>query len=208
ANTLTVSQALCIVTSMMNGLAFLHEESKSSIDGDIYKPTIVHRDFKSRNVLLQKGLIACIADFGLAMRCENGRTPADDHGQVGTRRYMSPEVLEGATEFSALAFRAIDIYAAALVIWEVLSRIRIDPDVPLPEYKLPYEAEVGAHPTLGEMRETVAVRKLRPITPAAVRAHKVGAVMCKTMEEMWEMEPDGRITAGCCLERMMAIAKT
>ena len=40
---------------------------------------------------------------------------------------MSPEVLEGATEFSALAFRAIDIYAAALVIWEVLSRTRADP---------------------------------------------------------------------------------
>ena len=75
-------QALRIVTSMMSGLAFLHEEAKPGVDGDIFKPTIVHRDFKSRNVLLQKGLVACIADFGLAMRCENGRTPADTHGQV------------------------------------------------------------------------------------------------------------------------------
>lgn len=35
---------------------------------------------------------------------------------------MSPEVLEGATEFSAFAFRQIDVYAAALVLWEVIKR--------------------------------------------------------------------------------------
>ncbi len=40
---------------------------------------------------------------------------------------MSPEVLEGATEFSAFAFRQIDVYAAALVIWEVLSRTEFLP---------------------------------------------------------------------------------
>lgn len=46
--------------------------------------------------------------------------------QVGTRRYMSPEVLEGATEFTAFAFRQIDVYAAALVLWEILSRTLMD----------------------------------------------------------------------------------
>jgi hypothetical protein len=35
---------------------------------------------------------------------------------------MAPEVLDGAMEFSAFAFRQIDVYAAALVIWEVVSR--------------------------------------------------------------------------------------
>ena len=39
---------------------------------------------------------------------------------------MSPEVLEGATEFSAFAFRQIDVYAAALVIWEILLRTAMD----------------------------------------------------------------------------------
>jgi serine/threonine protein kinase len=46
--------------------------------------------------------------------------------KVGTRRYMSPEVLEGATEFSSFAFQQIDVYAAALVMWEVISRTRIN----------------------------------------------------------------------------------
>jgi hypothetical protein len=45
------------------------------------------------------------------------------------RRYMSPEVLEGATEFSGFAFQQIDVYAASLVIWEVLSRTRV-PECP------------------------------------------------------------------------------
>lgn len=48
------------------------------------------------------------------------------NSQVGTRRYMSPEVLEGATEFTAFAFRQIDVYAAALVLWEILSRTAMD----------------------------------------------------------------------------------
>ena len=39
---------------------------------------------------------------------------------------MSPEVLEGATEFTSFAFQQIDVYAAALVIWEVLSRTCIN----------------------------------------------------------------------------------
>jgi hypothetical protein len=42
---------------------------------------------------------------------------------------MSPEVLEGATEFSGFAFQQIDVYAASLVIWEILSRTRVPEDL-------------------------------------------------------------------------------
>lgn len=38
---------------------------------------------------------------------------------------MSPELLEGATEFSSFAFQQIDVYAAALVVWEILFRTQI-----------------------------------------------------------------------------------
>jgi len=42
--------------------------------------------------------------------------------QVGTRRYMSPEVLDGCINFSIEHFLKIDVYACALVLWELVSR--------------------------------------------------------------------------------------
>lgn len=42
--------------------------------------------------------------------------------QVGTRRYMAPEVLEGAINFQRDAFLRIDMYAMGLVLWELVSR--------------------------------------------------------------------------------------
>ena len=45
--------------------------------------------------------------------------------RVGTRRYMAPELLDGTldtTDFSA--FKAADIYAFSLVLWEIMSRTR------------------------------------------------------------------------------------
>lgn len=108
---------------MMSGLAFLHEEFY--LDGEL-KPSVVHRDFKSKNVMLKSDLSACIGDFGFAVKCANGRIENEEkQTQVGTRRYMSPEVLEGATEFSGFAFQQIDVYAASLVTWEILSRTRV-----------------------------------------------------------------------------------
>ena len=78
-------------------------------------------------------MTACIGDFGLALQFRPGEVVGDTHGQVclstfqpknefawvlvppvifhlffsfkvGTRRYMAPEVLEGAINFSRDAF--------------------------------------------------------------------------------------------------------
>lgn len=60
-------QELCrIAESMSRGLMHLHEEIQSSKTEGL-KPSIAHRDFKSKNVLLKDDLTACIADFGLAL---------------------------------------------------------------------------------------------------------------------------------------------
>uniref|UniRef100_A0A023G272 Putative transforming growth factor beta/activin receptor subfamily protein n=1 Tax=Amblyomma triste TaxID=251400 RepID=A0A023G272_AMBTT len=45
-------------------------------------------------------MTACIADFGLALAFPCGVSLGQAHGQVGTRRYMAPEVLEGAINFN------------------------------------------------------------------------------------------------------------
>jgi len=43
--------------------------------------------------------------------------------------------------------------------------VDILPGLPTPEYKLPFEAEVGAHPSFEEMQVAVSRNKLRPAFP-------------------------------------------
>nr|XP_048693482.1 activin receptor type-2B isoform X3 [Caretta caretta] len=113
---------LChVAETMAHGLSYLHEDVPWC-KGEGHKPAIAHRDFKSKNVLLKNDLTAVLADFGLAVRFEPGKPPGDTHGQVGTRRYMAPEVLEGAINFQRDAFLRIDMYAMGLVLWELISR--------------------------------------------------------------------------------------
>jgi serine/threonine protein kinase len=94
--------------------------------------------------------------------------------QVGTRRYMAPEVLEGAIDFNPDAFLRIDMYACGLVLWELVSRCTAQ-DGPIAEYRLPFEEEVGQHPTLEDMQESVVQRKVRPVIQEHWRQHPVRA---------------------------------
>ena len=120
-NLVNWTDMLRITESMARGLAFLHEDLPATKAAG-HKPAVAHRDFKSKNVLLKSDLTACVADFGLTLKFEPGKSPGDTHGQVGTRRYMAPEVLEGAISFNRDAFLRIDMYACGLVLWEVVSR--------------------------------------------------------------------------------------
>ncbi|KAJ9577356.1 hypothetical protein L9F63_006100, partial [Diploptera punctata] len=158
ANIVTWNEMCRIAESMARGLMHLHEEIPAN-KADGYKPAIAHRDFKSKNVLLKSDLTACIADFGLALIFQPDGSAED--GNVGTRRYMAPEVLEGAINFSRDAFLRIDMYACGLVLWELASRCTAQ-EGPIPEYMLPFEEEVGQHPTLEDMQECVVQKKLRP----------------------------------------------
>ena len=78
-----------IALTMVEGLTFLHEECPPKGSVKEQKPSIAHRDFKSKNVLIKNDMTACIADFGLAMELED---IGDTHGQVNKlinlRRYF------------------------------------------------------------------------------------------------------------------------
>lgn len=142
SNTVTWDELCKISESMVRGLMHLHEEIHPTRgDGQGIKPAIAHRDFKSKNVLLKSDLTACIADFGLALVFKPDVPIGDTHGQVGTRRYMAPEVLEGAINFTRDAFLRIDVYACALVLWELVSRCTAHGGL-VDEYRQPFEAEV------------------------------------------------------------------
>ncbi|XP_030629188.1 activin receptor type-2B isoform X2 [Chanos chanos] len=193
-----------IAESMSRGLAYLHEDQPYRAEGP--KPAIAHRDFKSKNVLVRTDLTAVIGDFGLAVRFEPGKPPGDTHGQVGTRRYMAPEVLEGAINFQRDAFLRIDMYALGLVLWELVSRCTAA-DGPVDEYLLPFEEEIGQHPSLEDLQDVVVHKKMRPVFKDCWLKHRGLGPLCETIEECWDHDAEARLSAGCVEERISQIAR-
>ncbi|CAL7934195.1 unnamed protein product [Xylocopa violacea] len=206
ANVVTWPEMCRIAESMARGLMHLHEEIPAN-KADGYKPAVAHRDFKSKNVLLKADMSACIADFGLALIFLPGKPCGDTHGQVGTRRYMAPEVLEGAINFTRDSFLRIDMYACGLVLWELASRCTVQ-DGPIGEYRLPFEDEVGLHPTLEDMQESVVHKKERPVILETWRKHPGLQSICDTMEECWDHDAEARLSASCVMERVATLSRT
>ena len=79
SNVISIAELARIATSLSSGVAFLHAVVPA-VDGQCEKPSVAHRDIKSRNVLLKQDLTACVSDFGLALVLDHH--PGDVHGQV------------------------------------------------------------------------------------------------------------------------------
>lgn len=206
AHTLTWGEMCRIGESMAKGLAYLHDDIPA-VGSFEAKPSIAHRDFKSKNVLLKSDLSACIADFGLALKFDAGKSAGETHGLVGTRRYMAPEVLEGAICFNRDAFLRIDMYACGLVLWELVSRCSAA-EGPVDNYQLPFEEEVGTHPTLEDMQEYVVLKKCRPTIKETWLRHSGLEVLINTIEECWDQDAEARVSANCVHERLIALSRT
>ena len=120
-HTLDEHQVIQLISSAVCGLSHLHSE----IVGREGKPAIVHRDLKSRNILVKSGLQCCIADLGLALRYDRDSDSVEElpYKRVGTRRYLAPEVIAetiGTKNFES--FKRADMYSFGLVMWEVARR--------------------------------------------------------------------------------------
>ena len=119
---LPVADALALARSLLSGLAAAHAAG------------VLHRDFKSDNVVLRsegERLEPFILDFGLARALDHSdpQSNASGRGLVGTLAYMAPEQLEGLPYTTAT-----DIYSFGLVWFEMLTgelpfKVRSSPTV-------------------------------------------------------------------------------
>ncbi|TMW69490.1 hypothetical protein Poli38472_001646 [Pythium oligandrum] len=85
-----------------------------------FTPALVHRDIKSRNVLLDGDARAKLSDFGVA------RFRSDMNSMtvgVGTGRWLAPEIIDGSSDYD----QSSDIFAFGVVLSE------------LDTHELPYE---------------------------------------------------------------------
>ncbi|XP_053326741.1 bone morphogenetic protein receptor type-2 [Spea bombifrons] len=195
--------------SVTRGLAYLHTEL---LRGDHYKPAISHRDLNSRNVLVKNDGTCVISDFGLSMRLAGNRLvrPGDEDNaaisEVGTIRYMAPEVLEGAVNLRDCesALKQVDMYALGLIYWEIFMRCTdLFPGESVPEYQMAFQTEAGNHPTFEDMQVLVSREKQRPKFPEAWKENSLAVRSLKeTIDDCWDQDAEARLTAQCAEERM------
>ncbi|XWS74936.1 hypothetical protein CRYUN_Cryun01aG0041200 [Craigia yunnanensis] len=107
-----------IIKGVASGLLYLHEE---------WEQTVIHRDIKAGNVLLDSELNGRLGDFGLAKLYEHGANPSTTR-VVGTLGYLAPELTKTGKPTTSS-----DVFAfGALLLEVVCGRRPIEPKA-LPE---------------------------------------------------------------------------
>ncbi|RVE53449.1 hypothetical protein evm_001819 [Chilo suppressalis] len=194
-STLTRHQMMALCLSAANGLLHLHTE----IHGTQGKPGIAHRDIKTKNILVKVNGECCIADLGLAVtRAHLLQAPVDP--RQGTKRYMSPEALDQSMNAACFeSFLRCDIYAFALVLWEVCRRVR-----PAREYRVPYYELAPADPSFDDMRKIVCVDAARPALTNDTQPTMAG--MENLMRECWHQNSSVRLPALRIKKTLLKIA--
>lgn len=189
--------AIMILYSIINGLNYLHEDYAQA--SRLYKPSIAHRDIKSKNILMKTPESCCIADFGHAL-VKVGEENLDygkyQHLQVGTVRYMAPEILRPNSSLNYrqfLTFALADVYQFGLIIWEVTHRTALDVLHPAGQHMLPYGGIVPLNPTIDDMVKIVCEDQYRPPKYEKWQKYPLMKGLSDLMVECWRPKSKARM---------------
>ncbi|XP_030230853.1 anti-Muellerian hormone type-2 receptor-like isoform X3 [Gadus morhua] len=196
--------------SLSQGLAYLHSDLHRQ---GTHKPVVAHGDLSSGNVLVRADGTCALSDFGCStiLRSCSGRPGWDslkiiaDCGQVGSLRYMSPEILEGCVDQGWSLVQA-DVYSLGLLLWEIWMRCSdLFEDGMVHKHTLPYETELGSSVTLERLLLYVSQMNKRPSIPKRWERETQGALLQELVTDCWDHEPDARLTAQCVVGRLHAL---
>jgi serine/threonine-protein kinase len=166
---LDLAEAVSLAGQIARGLDALHERS------------ILHRDVKPSNVLLDRDGTAALSDFGLSRMPDSTRV-TETGVLLGTPHYLAPELIAGSD-----ATTHSDIYAFACVLYELVTGRPPFADATRP-------AEVGfAH----LVEEAPDPREFRPGLPADMSLALTSALA---------KDPAERPTSATALARMLHLA--
>ncbi|OSD08386.1 hypothetical protein PYCCODRAFT_1356579 [Trametes coccinea BRFM310] len=157
-------RALSIMLDIARGLEYLHTR----------KPSVIHRDCKSSNILITSKGVAKITDFGLAKVKESTRSMV--RSVVGTVNWQAPELWHPHPKYN----HKVDVFSCAMVYWEILQWHN-------PNKKYPWEGmnEHAIYDAVGAKKQRPSVSGLRKLwCPEIV----------DLVERMWQQDPQDRPT--------------
>lgn len=103
---LAFQRAIDIGVAVASGISAAHEQN------------VIHRDLKPGNVLIDKGGVVKVVDFGIARTQSAAETQLTKTGiLIGTPRYMAPEQVTGTKRLDGRS----DIYSLGVLLYEMLT---------------------------------------------------------------------------------------
>jgi len=162
-----MSHVLRFALDIARGVYYLHR-----------KQSIVQRDLKARNILVDESLNAKVADFGLSRVIDEEE--ANKLTACGTPAWTAPEVvrMERYTE-------KVDVYSFGIIMWELITR------------QEPYGGRKGV-----QIAYAAAEQGLRPDIPSYCPDD-----YAELMQECWQDQPDDRPTFSNILKRLFQLKK-
>ncbi|RZJ01461.1 MAG: serine/threonine protein kinase, partial [Haliea sp.] len=100
----SLEQSLAMMRELLSALDYAHRQS------------IVHRDVKPANLLIEADGRVKLTDFGVARIQDSGEVTRTQGSMVGTLKYMSPEQVQG----QPIDARA-DLFAVGIVLYQLLT---------------------------------------------------------------------------------------
>ncbi|CAM9214980.1 unnamed protein product [Ectocarpus sp. 8 AP-2014] len=151
---LTFKMKRNMMLDVASGMQYLHRQT----------PTIIHRDLKSLNVLIDENWVTKVTNFWMS-RFKATSVSEKMTGQVGTYYCMAPEVINGL-HYTEKA----DVFSYGIMLWEIFTRA------------IPY----------GEMQPVQLVasvlgRRERPRIPS-----QCPQALSQLMQACWSHDPDQR----------------
>ena len=177
-----------LLTGTAQGVVYLHSRD----------PPIAHRDLTARNILIDSGLTAKIADLGVArmVNIQPGQLAATMTAGPGNNLYMPPETVqeEGATRYNT----AIDIFSFGVVSLFTLTQT-FPKDLKPATYRDPRTRRIVGRSEI-ERRE----HHIQPMQAAIGETHP----LVKLTLDCLEYDPEDRPSAVEMLRRLEEVGRT
>ncbi|GMH77712.1 hypothetical protein TrRE_jg120, partial [Triparma retinervis] len=152
------------------GMRYLHGRPSS----------VIHKDLKSNNILIDREGSGKVADFGGSQSNNMSSSRSAKGSGIGTLGWTAPEVIDEG--LSALSLKA-DVYSFAIVMWECLT------------LKIPWDGK-----TDGQIIKAI-IKEQRPPVDESVNAE-----LKALMESCWSEDPKDRPHFDVIVKKLEAIA--